>query len=95
MFLSCLVSPTTETSFNIRLLNDVSAVGDEERQNKNIVAKGVFSWIINHGDISKCSRAEMRKSYKTISITCTDLCMEISLLGLPKSFMKRWKILKF
>ncbi|CAH1435895.1 unnamed protein product [Lactuca virosa] len=37
------------------------------------VSKGDHPWIINHGDISKWSRAEVRESCKRISITCTDM----------------------
>ncbi|XP_023742243.1 disease resistance protein At4g27190 isoform X2 [Lactuca sativa] len=37
------------------------------------VSKGDNPWVINHGDISKWSRAEVRESCKRISITCTGM----------------------
>ncbi|XP_023766275.3 uncharacterized protein LOC128132144 [Lactuca sativa] len=39
----------------------------------NTVSKGHHPWIINHGDISKWSRAEVRESCKRLSITCTGM----------------------
>ncbi|CAH1435270.1 unnamed protein product [Lactuca virosa] len=37
------------------------------------VSKGHHPWIINHGDISKWSRAEVKESCNRISITCTGM----------------------
>ncbi|XP_023766273.2 uncharacterized protein LOC111914798 isoform X1 [Lactuca sativa] len=37
------------------------------------VSKGHHPWIINHGDVSKWSRAEVKESCKRISITCTGM----------------------
>ncbi|XP_052624187.1 uncharacterized protein LOC111914800 [Lactuca sativa] len=36
----------------------------------NTVSKGHHPWIINHGDISKWTRAEVKESCNRISITC-------------------------
>ncbi|XP_052624216.1 disease resistance protein L6 isoform X3 [Lactuca sativa] len=37
------------------------------------VSKGDHPWMINHGDISKWSRAEVKDSCKRVSITCTGM----------------------
>nr|GFB95913.1 NB-ARC domains-containing protein [Tanacetum cinerariifolium] len=44
------------------------------------VSKGEHPWIINHGDISRWSRAEMRRSCQKISLTC------MGMTEFPKEF---------
>nr|XP_043631550.1 disease resistance protein At4g27190-like [Erigeron canadensis] len=53
------------------------------------VSKGNHPWIINHSDVSNWSRAEMSKSCRSISLTCTGMSEFPSDLNYPNVSLLR------